>query len=51
MAQASIVRALEEALLEQEASLQAAARATGELDAALSLAAVATDFGFIRPQV
>lgn len=45
------MRALEEALLEQEACLQAAAKATAEMDAALSLATVAADFGFIRPQV
>ena len=45
------MRALEEALLEQEAVLHAAAAATAELDAAMSLASVASDFGFVRPEV
>ncbi|CAM9928524.1 unnamed protein product [Ascophyllum nodosum] len=38
-------------LLEQEAVLHAAAAATAELDAAMSLASVASDFGFVRPEV
>lgn len=45
------MRALEEALLEQEMTLHAAAAATAELDAAMSLASVASDFGFVRPEV
>lgn len=45
------MRELEEALLEQEASLHAAAAATADLDAAMSLASVASDFGFVRPEV
>lgn len=45
------MRELEEALLEQEASLHAAAAVTADLDAAMSLASVASDFGFVRPEV
>lgn len=47
----SILRELEEALLEQEAPLHAAAVAMAELDATMSLASVAADFGFVRPEV
>lgn len=49
--QAKIMRELEEALLEEEGSFHAAAAALAELDAALALAAVAADFGFVRPEV
>ncbi len=49
--QAKIMRELEEALLEEEGSLHAAAAALAELDAALALASVASDFGFVRPEV
>lgn len=45
------MRELEEALLEEEGSLHAAGAALAELDAALALAAVASDFGFVRPEV
>lgn len=45
------MRELEEALLEEEGSLHEAAAALAELDAALALAAVAADFGFVRPEV
>lgn len=45
------MRELEEALLEEEGSLHMAAAALAELDAALALAAVAGDFGFVRPEV
>lgn len=48
--QAGIIRGLEEAILEREASLHAAAKATSDLDAAMSLASVAADFGFVRPE-
>ena len=49
--QAKIMRELEEALLEQEVILHAAATSMAELDAAMSLASVASDFGFVRPEV
>ncbi|CAM9117808.1 unnamed protein product [Pylaiella littoralis] len=49
--QAKIMRELEEALLEEEGTLHAAAVALAELDAALALASVAADFGFVRPEV
>eukprot|EP00752_Nemacystus_decipiens_P013400 g11865.t1 len=49
--QAKIMRELEEALLEEEGSFHTAAAALAELDAALALAAVAGDFGFVRPEV
>ncbi|CAM9138091.1 unnamed protein product, partial [Laminaria digitata] len=49
--QAKIMRELEEALLEQEVVLHAAAASMAELDAAMSLASVASDFGFVRPVV
>lgn len=45
------MRELEEALLEQEVVLHAAAASMAELDAAMSLASVASDFGFVRPEV
>lgn len=45
------MRGLEEALLEEEGTLHAAAAALAELDAALALASVAADFGFVRPEV
>jgi len=45
------MRELEEALLEEEGSLHAAGAALAELDAALALASVASDFGFVRPEV
>eukprot|EP00904_Undaria_pinnatifida_P009103 jgi/Undpi1/5322/HiC_scaffold_2.g00603.m1 len=48
--QAKIMRELEEALLEQEVVLHAAAASMAELDAAMSLASVAADFGFVRPE-
>ncbi|CAM9713453.1 unnamed protein product, partial [Choristocarpus tenellus] len=49
--QASLIRHLEETVLEREGALHHAAAAMGELDATLALASVATDFGFVRPQV
>eukprot|EP00903_Cladosiphon_okamuranus_P011998 g11267.t1 len=49
--QAKIMRELEEALLEEEGAFHTAAAALAELDAALALAAVAADFGFVRPEV
>lgn len=45
------MRELEEALLEEEGAFHTAAAALAELDAALALAAVAADFGFVRPEV
>ncbi|CAM9788464.1 unnamed protein product, partial [Hapterophycus canaliculatus] len=49
--QAKIMRELEDALIEEEGALHAAAAALAELDASLALASVATDFGFVRPEV
>lgn len=45
------MRELEDALIEEEGALHAAAAALAELDASLALASVATDFGFVRPEV
>ncbi|CAM9207864.1 unnamed protein product [Scytosiphon promiscuus] len=49
--QAKIMRELEEALIEEEGAVHAAAAVLAELDASLALASVATDFGFVRPEV
>ncbi|CAN0073137.1 unnamed protein product, partial [Phaeothamnion confervicola] len=48
---AAAVRELDEFVLLEEPALQLAAVAVGELDALLALAAVAVDFGLVRPQV
>lgn len=45
------MRELEDGLIEEEGALHAAAAALAELDAALALASVAADFGFVRPEV
>ncbi|CAN0034956.1 unnamed protein product [Ectocarpus sp. 6 AP-2014] len=49
--QAKIMRELEDALIAEEGALHAAASVLAELDAALALASVAGDFGFVRPEV
>lgn len=45
------MRELEDALIAEEGALHAAASVLAELDAALALASVAGDFGFVRPEV